>query len=401
MNLQEIQEILLSQKGIRSVVHLKRYLKLIGHFQLNKCEKIADHAGVYEIHHILPRKVYPEYAKCDWNLIILPAKAHYLAHYLLFKAWRNKSCAFAFNQMRRISKKNGVVNCRLYAAVRKEIGEFISEMNTGRPVTDELRTRMSDINKGTNVYRNKQSGELRRFAIENTTEDWEPFQTGRVRTDASKNKMSKRMKSRQWQHNPQTNEVRFDHNILEGFIKGVPPEWRGRDFDYLHNSKWVYNTITNEARRINNADPIPENFVEGRKYDNKGFKKINQSGMIKVINLIDKKWELIDQTQFDPTIHMNSGQQLEKTCVYRYQNRIYTKYTDLLECNPEIPDFACRNITLNTKRIPKPHFNMTLERQKFCKLYQGILVTDLELEAIYVTELKYNKDEIYVKSARN
>lgn len=42
-----------------------------------------------ERHHILPRSVYPEYAQCEWNTVILTREEHSWAHNFpkLFDAW--------------------------------------------------------------------------------------------------------------------------------------------------------------------------------------------------------------------------------------------------------------------------------------------------------------------------
>lgn len=42
-----------------------------------------DYSGVGEKHHILPRSIFPEYAKCAWNIVNLKAEDHLLAHELL------------------------------------------------------------------------------------------------------------------------------------------------------------------------------------------------------------------------------------------------------------------------------------------------------------------------------
>lgn len=81
-------------KEVKSEFYLNRYLKFVSHFQ-NK--EIG--VGIYvENHHILPRKIYPEYIKEKWNQVDLPYRAHYLAHYMLAKAIGGSMWA-AFNSM--------------------------------------------------------------------------------------------------------------------------------------------------------------------------------------------------------------------------------------------------------------------------------------------------------------
>jgi hypothetical protein len=73
-------------------IYQKRYEKLVNHYKNNLSE------GFVEKHHIVP--------KCMGgsddisNIVILPPKAHFICHYLLYKMYPdNKSLAFAFSMM--------------------------------------------------------------------------------------------------------------------------------------------------------------------------------------------------------------------------------------------------------------------------------------------------------------
>lgn len=394
MNFDEIETVLGGRDDIRSPVHLSRYIKLMQHFVLNPENK--DSLGSHEWHHIMPRKLWPEFEREQWNLILLPTKAHYLAHYLLFKAYSNKSCAFAFNQMRRVSKQNGVSNCRLYQAVRKEIAQHISNTNTGRMWTEEQKVKKSKLLRGTNVYRHQTTGELRRFTVGEQAADWESFQYGRKRTRESKNKMKRIMSNRRHQYNPETKELRFATSILPGFVEGTP-NWVERSYDYLSELVWVYNAETGENKRVTIKAGIPDGFVEGRRFTNRGFQKINNPNLIKVVNLKTKVYQMIDRNDFDPTLHMLQGSALDKVVVYRYNDKIFTSYKSLISVNPELPEVD-RNFALNERKIPKPHFNMTDARKKFCETNQGKPMNEVGLYAIRLLDYNYNKDEIYVES---
>lgn len=95
-------ESLLETKHIFSNRHLERYKKFIN-FYLKIQNKITEN---YEIHHILPKSLFPEYEKEKNNLIKLSYRAHYIAHYLLSKIYKN-SMIYAFYAMNNKNIKNG------------------------------------------------------------------------------------------------------------------------------------------------------------------------------------------------------------------------------------------------------------------------------------------------------
>lgn len=89
--------------------YLNRYLKFISHFS-----KQTGYGDVYtEKHHICPRSLFPEYksfALNEWNRVVLPARAHFIAHWILSKIFTNKNQLFrmlkAVNRMCVLSSTN-------------------------------------------------------------------------------------------------------------------------------------------------------------------------------------------------------------------------------------------------------------------------------------------------------
>jgi hypothetical protein len=97
-------------KTIISKFHLKRYLKFVAAYK----EKQFNEDIYCENHHILPKKVYSEFKTEKWNIVRLPYRAHYLAHYMLAKAIGGKMW-FAFNSMNNKNKsKLNKLNSVLY-----------------------------------------------------------------------------------------------------------------------------------------------------------------------------------------------------------------------------------------------------------------------------------------------
>ena len=64
--------------------YLKRLVKLLNHFILIEPPKKTKG---YESHHIVPRSWKPEWEKEPDNLLKVPAKAHYVIHHLMWKAF--------------------------------------------------------------------------------------------------------------------------------------------------------------------------------------------------------------------------------------------------------------------------------------------------------------------------
>lgn len=94
---------------------MNRYNRLI--------EMYRNYDGPGELHHIKPRSMFPDEINTPENIIKLPLRAHWLAHYLLWKSFRNSSMTFAFQQMCR-TKEGRHKKSRLYAAMKSDFIAF-------------------------------------------------------------------------------------------------------------------------------------------------------------------------------------------------------------------------------------------------------------------------------------
>ena len=84
--------------------------------------------GYYERHHIMMRSHGG--SDDDDNLVWLTAKAHYLAHFLLWKIFRDKSSSFAFHQMTITSyDRPRVYSGKVYENCRKDMAAALSKNN--------------------------------------------------------------------------------------------------------------------------------------------------------------------------------------------------------------------------------------------------------------------------------
>jgi len=103
--------------------YLKRYIRFIRHFKsIEPVEKLKG----FEKHHIFPNnscsKKFSTYSN---NLVLLPLRAHFIAHWLLWKAFpKNPAMMFAFNQMAGRAKNKGIrLNSRVYEKLRSAFNE--------------------------------------------------------------------------------------------------------------------------------------------------------------------------------------------------------------------------------------------------------------------------------------
>ena len=107
----------------------------------NFIESLKDQevSGVYEKHHIVPKSMGG--TDDATNLIKLTPRQHYIAHWMLWKAYGGKMAqAFHFMNHHPNYKK---INSKLYEQLRKDAVQYVSSINTGRKIDQEERKLMS------------------------------------------------------------------------------------------------------------------------------------------------------------------------------------------------------------------------------------------------------------------
>ena len=98
--------------------YLFRYIRFIEGCRKVNSERNSDRTFK---HHICPKAsdMFPEYKSFNlypWNRIDLSARQHFIAHVILFRAFRNRSCGYALSNF-------GMKNSRKYA---KDVLEYIA-----------------------------------------------------------------------------------------------------------------------------------------------------------------------------------------------------------------------------------------------------------------------------------
>lgn len=130
------------------------YTNLINNFVKHSKDSARESYGYSEAHHIIPRCLGG--IDEESNIVHLPAKAHFIAHYLLVKMYPDSIGLWsAFNLMSGQSSKQHQrhyrVSARIYELCKKNLSRLgvspetrkkISETLSGRKLTDEHRKNM-------------------------------------------------------------------------------------------------------------------------------------------------------------------------------------------------------------------------------------------------------------------
>jgi hypothetical protein len=116
-----------------------RYLKFID------CLKRQAIVGYSEEHHIIPKSMGGDDSPS--NLVLLNARQHYIAHWMLFKAFRNKEMSFAFISMCKGStgkvNRSGVkYNSRAYQQAKESWSKALTGRK-GSPATEAQKSALS------------------------------------------------------------------------------------------------------------------------------------------------------------------------------------------------------------------------------------------------------------------
>lgn len=323
--------------------YLHRYIKFINLFD--------NYTESGERHHILPASIFPDYAKIKLNIVKLPLRAHYLAHYMLAKAIGNKMW-FAFNMMSRI--KNRIkFNSKLYESTRLYLREASSKMNKGREMSDSGKKAASDRLINTLVVKDS-NGNRFRVSKDDTryiNNELVSYRIGYTHSSETKEKMSINgiLNKKAYTHK-ETGIVSYhDNTPLDNDYMLGNLTHKGESKEYLIDTVWV--SKDGKSYRKNKED-VCDDEVTGRLFNCNGFSNINSK--IKVFDLTDWKYKLVDDVQIYQFKHGSSTRKMKFYC---YKNTLFTNY-NLFEtyCKSNYIYIPCRNFNIQT--TPKKHFNM-------------------------------------------
>jgi hypothetical protein len=377
--------------------HLSRYLKFLDF--CNHYNKKRGYEDVYVAHHICPRQMFPQYASFKhfpWNKILLTERQHFLAHIMLWKAYKNKSMAFAANML---SNFMGVrYTSRLYEECRKEFRKNISECNKGKRRNSEEKERMSERLKDTVIVYDALSEERYNFRISKNDENYDPtrhkfYRNGYKQDENTKMKIGRKGKISCY--NPQTGELKYvmdEKSIPIDFERGYPSGLKTGKMS--KGKKWYHQMDTKRNRRFYDGE-APIDYVAGRYFaTNKGFLKANS--LFTVVDLLErniKKVQVIDRKIHAP----ESGKSAECSLIYIFDRKIFSSFKSLSSYGKSIGVFfndrEKSDINYKNNMVKSPHHNCSVDENKFREINAGKTYSSLGLDIFKLKEFDMPKYE--------
>jgi hypothetical protein len=115
---------------------------------ITRKDRIPEKGQYYERHHIIPKSLGGD--NSPENLVILTAREHFIAHWLLWLLHRNRKTACAFWSMCRSGSKNSgrITSSKMYAIAKEASSITMSEFRKGKKMSDEFKSNMSTLKKG-------------------------------------------------------------------------------------------------------------------------------------------------------------------------------------------------------------------------------------------------------------
>jgi hypothetical protein len=127
----------------KSKHYLNRYIRFI-----TFAKKLIVSDKYVESHHILPQSMGG--LNNDDNLVKLSVRQHYLAHWMLWKAYKSKEMTFAFfsmsNQNNQHQGREKRITSRTHELLRAEFSQLISDSTTKLWQDPEYRQKHIDTN---------------------------------------------------------------------------------------------------------------------------------------------------------------------------------------------------------------------------------------------------------------
>ena len=123
------------------------YCKIISYAKSQNRHK--GDGNYYERHHILPKSLFPLWAKRKSNIVLLTAREHFFVHQLLIKIYPCDKMFYALHSF--ISRPNAdyKITSKEYEKLKKDFSEKMKchKPNLGRHWTEEQRRKISEGTK--------------------------------------------------------------------------------------------------------------------------------------------------------------------------------------------------------------------------------------------------------------
>ena len=132
------------------------YMKIITKAKEEMCQsiRVKGNGNYYERHHILPKSLFPLWAKRKSNIVLLTAREHFFCHQLLDKIYPNSKM---FIGLWRLSNdnKHRYLSSKEYERLKQRYSKFMSELHKGQPsknkgkkLSEKHKQKLSSAHKG-------------------------------------------------------------------------------------------------------------------------------------------------------------------------------------------------------------------------------------------------------------
>ena len=247
------------------------YMKIItkAKEEMRQSIRIKGNGNYYERHHILPKSLFPLWAKRKSNIVLLTAREHFFCHQLLDKIYPNSKM---FIGLWRLSNdnKHRYLSSKEYERLKQRYSKFMSELHKGQPsknkgkkLSEEHKQKLSSAHKGKKLsdetkqkiaesHRGKKFSEEHKIKLREKALD-------RAANNGIRKKISESQKGKKLSETHRANVIKalIGRKHSDETKQKIAESHRGKKFSEEHKK----HLIEASARR---GKPAP----------NKGFKKV-------------------------------------------------------------------------------------------------------------------------------
>lgn len=214
---------------VKNIHYFERYIRLLDHF--NNKNKLLPEGSYTESHHILPKAndMFPEYEdfkEHPWNEINLTARQHFIAHWILWKAFQG-SQGYAFKcfidqvECKNNQRQNLKVTSRVYEELKLQSSSFISEQAKGKATYYDK--------EGNKIYCRTDDPRVLSGELVSTTK-------GRKYKPRTEEQRLRTSKALQRFHRNKENQP--DVSFYRGIEKVMVPKYSDDYYYYMENNEW-------------------------------------------------------------------------------------------------------------------------------------------------------------------
>jgi len=223
--------------------YYNRYLKLLEHSRNN-----PPNEG--ERHHIVPKCIGG--TDEEENIILLGYREHYIAHYLLAKAYPDhQNLWYAFKMMKRVCEGKSV----LYESARKYITRLLKgDKERAKKISAALTGKIFTEEHCDNIKASK-IGEKNPMYNKN-------------HKDSTLEKMRENgLRGRKMYHHIETGKniyLKEEEEVPDDYQEGAGTSYREKQKIRKYSMKWFHDPETKEQMRLGHDELPPKGYIKGR-----------------------------------------------------------------------------------------------------------------------------------------